>query len=381
MVSLGKCSILYGDQCAADIQGEIKDILKYETICFEEKYLGLPVPEGKLKKGRLRSTKEKFAKRANDWCEKYMSSAAKEVLIKSVLQSLPTYAMGIFKFPVGLVDDLSQIVRNFWWGDEHNRRRMHWMSWEKMTRPKSQGGIGFRDLRIFNQALLARQAWRLIHQPDSLCARFLKAKYYPSGNLLDTAFIHNTSQPWQGIMHGLELLKKGVIWRIGSGTQVKFFRDNWIPRGDALKVSGRLGNSRRRWISELINPSTRTWDEGMVRSCCPPSDADAILAIKLPQRQCDDFVAWFPKKNGIFSVHSAYRLGLQQSLDLLSEGQSSAEPGGDRGIWNLVWKAKVPQKLRVFAWKAATSTLAVRSGLHHRIPKIDPTCIMCGLEV
>jgi hypothetical protein len=208
MVSLGKCSILYGDQCATDIRGEIKDILKYETICFEEKYLGLPVPEGKLKKGRLRSTKEKFAKPANAWCEKYMSSAAKEVLIKSVLQSLPTYAMGIFKFPVGLVDDLSQIVRNFWWGDEHNRRRMHWMSWEKMTRPKSQGGIGFRDLRIFNQALLARQAWRLIHQPDSLCARFLKAKYYPSGNLLDTAFIQNTSQPWEGIMHGLELLKK-----------------------------------------------------------------------------------------------------------------------------------------------------------------------------
>jgi hypothetical protein len=172
-----------------------------------------------------------------------------------------------------------------------------------------------------------------------------------------------------------------VIWRIGSGTQVKFFRDNWIPRGDALKVSGRLGNSRHRWVSELINPSTRTWDEGMVRSCCPPSDADAILAIKLPQRQCDDFVAWFPEKNGIFSVRSAYRLGLQPSLDLLSEGQSSAEPGGDRGIWNLVWKAKVPQKLRVFAWKAATSTLAVRSGLHHRIPKIDPTCIMCGLEV
>jgi hypothetical protein len=119
----------------------------------------------------------------------------------------------------------------------------------------------------------------------------------------------------------------------------------------------------------------------MVRSCCPPSDADAILAIKLPQRQCDDFVAWFPEKNGIFSVRSAYRLGLQPSLDLLSEGQSSAEPGGDRGIWNLVWKAKVPQKLRVFAWKAATSTLAVRSGLHHRIPKIDPTCIICGLEV
>jgi hypothetical protein len=140
-----------------------------------------------MKKGKLHSTKEKFAKQADDWCEKYMSGAAKEILVKAVLQSLPTYAMGVFKFPVGLLDDLSQIVRNFWWGDNHDRRHMHWISWDKMTRPKSQGGIGFRDLRIFNQALLSRQAWRLLYYPDTLCARLLNARYYPSASLLDTA--------------------------------------------------------------------------------------------------------------------------------------------------------------------------------------------------
>lgn len=80
--------------------------------------------------------------------------AAKEILIKAVLQSLPTYAMGIFRFPVGLIEELNQVIRNFWWGDEYDRRRMHWMSWEKMVRPKSQGGVGYRDLWVFNQALL-----------------------------------------------------------------------------------------------------------------------------------------------------------------------------------------------------------------------------------
>jgi hypothetical protein len=200
------------DERTADSQNDIKSILKYETTCFEEKYLGLPVPEGRMKKGKLQSHKERFLKRASDWIEKYMSGGAKEILIKAVLQSLPTYAMGIFKFPVGLLDELSHIIRDFWWGDEHDRRRIHWMSWEKMTRPKSHGGMGFRDLRVFNQALLARQAWRLLHFPESLCARVLKAKYYPAGNLLDTAFIQNTSQSWQGVMHGLELLKKGAIW-------------------------------------------------------------------------------------------------------------------------------------------------------------------------
>jgi hypothetical protein len=309
-----------------------------------------------------------------------MSGGAKEILIKYVLQSLPTYAMGIFKFPVGLLDELSHIIRDFWWGDEHDRRRIHWMSWEKMTRPKSQGGMGFRDLRVFNQALLACQAWRLLHFPESLCARVLKAKYYPAGNLLDTAFIQNTSQSWQGVMHGLELLKKGAIWRVGCGSQIKIYRDNWIPRSDGMKVTRPRSNCRRRWVSELINLDTMTWNETMVRSSCTHWDATAILTIKLPARRCDDFVAWFPESNGIFSVRSAYRLGMQPALEILSQGQSSSEPDGDRSIWDLVWKAKVPHKMRVFAWKVATSTLAVCENVHRRIVSVDAMCPICGVE-
>jgi hypothetical protein len=62
---------------------------------------------------------------------------------------------------------------------------------------------------LFNQALLTKQAWRLLVNPDSLCAKVLKAKYYPSGHILDTAFPQATFVNWQGIMHGLDLLKKG----------------------------------------------------------------------------------------------------------------------------------------------------------------------------
>jgi hypothetical protein len=286
--------------------------------------------------------------------------------------------MGVFKFPTGLLEELTKIIRDFWWGDEQNRRRMHWMAWDRLARPKTQGGIGFRDLKVFNQALLARQAWRLIQFPDSLCARLLKARYYPSANLLDTVFIQNASTTWHGIAYGLELLKKGVVWRIGSGTSVRIFRDNWLPRAGELKLSGRRGNSRRRWVSELIDPATRTWNEAMVRECCLPYDVDAVLAIKLPPRPCDDFVAWQPEKNGVFTVSSAYRLGMQSALEAMSPGQSSSSPTGDRSIWDMVWKAEVPQKLRIFAWKAATSTLAVRTALHRRISTVDPTCAICG---
>jgi hypothetical protein len=53
-------------------------------VAAEEKYLGLPTPEGRMSKGRFKSTKDRLAKKCSSWAERYMSGGAKEVLIKLV---------------------------------------------------------------------------------------------------------------------------------------------------------------------------------------------------------------------------------------------------------------------------------------------------------
>jgi hypothetical protein len=133
----------------------VASYLNVQNTSFEEKNLGLPVLEGRMKDDKFELTKERLRKKCTDWSEKYMAGAAKEVLIKVVAQAIPIHAMSVFKFSAGLCDEFAQIIRNFWWGDEEDQRKVHWMAWEKMTKPKSQGGIGFRDFRAFNQALLA----------------------------------------------------------------------------------------------------------------------------------------------------------------------------------------------------------------------------------
>jgi hypothetical protein len=57
-------------------------------------------------------------------------------------------------------DDLTRLIQNYWWGVEQGKLKKHWVSWPKIIRSKYQGGMGFRDKRLYNQALLARQAWR-----------------------------------------------------------------------------------------------------------------------------------------------------------------------------------------------------------------------------
>ena len=111
------------------------------------------------------------------------TQAGKEVLIRAIAQSIPTYVMSVFKLPMELCNDLNRLIRNYYWGAEKGKRKTHWHAWHKITRPKKQGGLGFKDFCLFNQALLARQAWRILEFPDNLCARLLKAKYFESGVL------------------------------------------------------------------------------------------------------------------------------------------------------------------------------------------------------
>ena len=113
LLSTDKCSIMFGKKCSMENQVSIMVILNIAAKGFEDKYLELPVPQGRMKAGIFQSTKEKALKILSDWIEKYASSGAKETLIKSVLQALPVYAMGIFKFPASLCEELSHIIRNF----------------------------------------------------------------------------------------------------------------------------------------------------------------------------------------------------------------------------------------------------------------------------
>jgi hypothetical protein len=184
LINESKCSILFSPLCSDEAKRGINSIINVQKENFKDKYLGLPTPEGRMNRGKFDSLQAELSKRIMQWND--LSKGGKEIMIKAVAQALPTYIMGVFKLPMSVCDDLSKLIRNFWWGAERGKRKTHWVSWDILCRPKRHGGLVFRDMRLFNQALLARQAWRLVSIPNRLCARVLRSKYYPQGNIIYT---------------------------------------------------------------------------------------------------------------------------------------------------------------------------------------------------
>ena len=69
-----------------------------------------------------------------------------------------------------------------------------------------------------------------------VCARVLRAKYYPDGNILKARAKKGSSYTWQSIVPGIQTFNKGCIWRVGNGLKINIWEDDWIPQSPSRKV-------------------------------------------------------------------------------------------------------------------------------------------------
>lgn len=112
---------------------------------------------GRKRKGFFNEIKPRVMSKISSWQHKFFSSGGKEVLIKAVAQVVPSYAMSVFKLPLGICDDIQKVISRFWWSSNTEKRGIHWARWESLSQAKQKGGLGFRDFACFNQALVAKQ--------------------------------------------------------------------------------------------------------------------------------------------------------------------------------------------------------------------------------
>ncbi|XP_057789599.1 uncharacterized mitochondrial protein AtMg00310-like [Salvia miltiorrhiza] len=220
LVNLEKSSISFSSGVVEARQIELSCSLGVTWSRARSSYLGIPSTVGRSKSEIFQMLIDRTRKKAKDWKRRLLSRAGKMVLIQSVLQSIPTYIMSCFALPEQIYLQLNSVAARFFWGQKNEERRIHWRSWKKLCTCKGDGGLGFRDISLFNQAMLAKQAWRLTLNENSLLAHSLKARYHPRNDLLMTSNAHYPSFAWKSILVGRDLLVKGIAWKIGNGARV-----------------------------------------------------------------------------------------------------------------------------------------------------------------
>jgi hypothetical protein len=143
----------------------------------------------------------------------------------------------------------------FWWGNSSDKRKIHWVKWSQVCKNKKHGGLGFRGIRAFNEALLAKQGWKCITQPESILSKILKVKYFPKCCFLQAKPSQNMSYTWRNIQQAGWILKKGGLWNVGNGKSINIWVDNWLPDQEGHKTwSVKKEGSNCDYVADLIHP-------------------------------------------------------------------------------------------------------------------------------
>ncbi|KAK8366092.1 hypothetical protein V6Z11_A02G098600 [Gossypium hirsutum] len=97
-----------------------------------DNYLGLPLYVGKKNFLPFHSILNHFLCRINSWSERLLSYGGKEVFIKSIFQSLPTYALSIFLALRGTIEEMQSKLLRMWWACKDKNRRWAILAWDKV---------------------------------------------------------------------------------------------------------------------------------------------------------------------------------------------------------------------------------------------------------
>lgn len=336
------------------------------------KYLGLPSDWGRSKKKALAWFKDRISSKLSGWKEKLWSQAGKDVLLKSVIQAMPIYAMSIFKFPDNLCRELNMLISNFWW-NKSDSRGIHWKAWNYIARPKCWGGLGFKDFKNINTAFLAKQAWRLILSPGSLWARVLKSFYFPTRNFWDVPSNKAGSWCFRSILHGRELLKMNCFWQVGNGGSINIWPDWWVKDFPTLED---YRQPSLLYVSQFISAFSDTWNVDLLNSIFPSEIVGAICKIQLRSPLGKDCIFWPFTKNGEYSVKSGTKV-LQQSLQFLKNSSLSSSFNPPMLIWRIIWEVPVLPCIKHFLWCCVSEALPSRKALWSRKCATSPVCPIC----
>jgi len=306
-------------------------------------------------------------------------------LLKSVFTAIPLFYLSVFKAPATVHDRISSLQRKFLWAWGKETKTISWVSWKNVCRPQEEGGLGIKEIRSFNTALLAKWKWRIMSDEGGKWKDILLSKY---GTETGRGKVRQRYQSWwwkdlakvcgEGVEE--EWFHKAILWKVGDGGLVRFWEDTWLqnnslkvlyPRlyslsldqGKKVEEVGGWEDGRWRWRLNWRR-DRHEWESNLEGNMLSSLNTGVIC------QDSHDHLVWRKDPAGIFSVKSAY--------SILANHQDIGEM---EGVFSTLWQAKAPPKVLLTAWRVLHDRIPTRVNLYRRgVPVISPLCPFCSLS-
>ncbi|CAJ2677955.1 unnamed protein product [Trifolium pratense] len=389
-------SKLYGINIDVNFLEAGSSFLSCSSDSIPFKFLGIPVGANPRRRETWKSVVDVISNKLSSWSSRQLSIGGRITLINSVLASMPLYFFSFFKAPSCILKQLVRIQRNFLWGGGLEEKKLCWIKWDHICLPKNQGGLGVKNLELFNTALLSKWKWRLIDERQGVWADLLRYRY---GHLPTKILTGTTPQVgakdsiwWRDILSigrtaDEDCFKSNVGCCVGDGNDIGFWKFKWFGNNSFGELYPNL-YAKEAFKDVLISDRLSrngTDTEWHWQWCEELSDNDAhhLRALKQLLLDCpfdqarSDRWRWVPDSVGLFTVKSCYSLLLQYSNTVVLESNVL-------GAIQKLWKNDVPSKVNIFGWRLLLEKLPTRAALHHRGILNNPhdnSCIFCYMQM
>ncbi|KAL6566436.1 hypothetical protein OROGR_002051 [Orobanche gracilis] len=385
-------SNLIGVNVDANDMGAAVQKLNCKAGNLQFKYLGIPIGANPNRVSTWNPIIESFKKKLSCWKQKLLSFGGRLTLINAVLSALPIYLFSFYKAPKKVINELTMIQRRFLWGGSCEKKKVAWVRWDHVCRSKENGGLGVKDLEIFNLSLLAKWRWRIITEDKSLWVSVLKSLYgsaVVNGGVAYSNDIFQKGSMWWRSLGKLGLSSKGIdsAWfstgvrrSLGRGTDILFWKDIW--EGDES-----LQKSFHRLFTVAVDKEAKISDMGEWREGewywnfqwrrslfqWELQQLDTLtnrIKDSKPLLDKDDWWFWKHDKSGTFTVKQAYEF-------------NKKDIGGreDSIFFKILWTKYVPTKMSALAWKVFLNGVPTRLNLRSRgilNNNVQIPCVLCG---
>ncbi|KAK4258076.1 hypothetical protein QN277_007576 [Acacia crassicarpa] len=240
---------------------------------------------------------------------------------------------------------------------------------------KSQGGMGFRDLVVMNDSLLAKSAWRLFTRPNNLWARVMKSVYFPNQEFIEAVKGHKASWCWSSLLAGRDILKDDLQWDVGTGQSIRIWGDNWVP---GVSFPDKPPNCEEfivehGKVSDLI--SNGSWNLSPIAPFIAEDVKDAIYAIPISDNGLEDKLIWTHSSNGAYTVKAGYQVEKSKRSDRSSRAGPSCVISPQ--CWKSIWCIKVIPRVQNFLWRSLNRAVATNAALYSRRRGLTKLCPVC----